>query len=136
MKKMPLSGRSLENPMLDCLMKHRVRNMQLKAFERMTSRSNRNSICNLLSQSSSRFKIWVFQRSLHKKSMSTFEVAIYSCETFAQKFNPNSSFCSWCIIYRLLGWELWFSGYGRRLMYERSWVQIPATKWIIFHILL
>ena len=38
-----------------------------------------------------------------------------------------------------LGREPWSSGYGRRLMFERLWVRIPApyTGWIdIFHIYL
>ena len=34
--------------------------------------------------------------------------------------------------------EPWSSGYGRRLMFQRSWVQIPApyTGWTFFHIYL
>ena len=30
--------------------------------------------------------------------------------------------------------EPWFSGYGRRLMFQRSWVQIlaPDTEWTFF----
>ena len=33
-----------------------------------------------------------------------------------------------------LGQEPWSSGYGRRLMFKRSWVQIPAqyTGWTFF----
>ena len=33
-----------------------------------------------------------------------------------------------------IGWELWSSGYGRRLVFKRSWVQIPAhdTGWTFF----
>ena len=36
------------------------------------------------------------------------------------------------------GREPWSSGYGRRLMFQRSWVWIPApyTGWIFFHIYL
>ena len=39
------------------------------------------------------------------------------------------SLCCW-------GWEPWSSGYGKRLMFRRSWVQIPApyTGWTFFHI--
>ena len=37
---------------------------------------------------------------------------------------------------RQIGREPWSSGYGRRLMFQRSWVQIPApyTGWTFFHI--
>ena len=36
------------------------------------------------------------------------------------------------------GQEPWSSGYGRRLMFQRLWVQIPApyTGWTFFHIYL
>ena len=36
----------------------------------------------------------------------------------------------------LIGREPWSSGYGRRLMFQRSWVWIPTqyTGWTIFHI--
>ena len=35
----------------------------------------------------------------------------------------------------LLGWEPWSCGYGRRLMFQRSWIRIPGpytTGWIFF----
>ena len=34
----------------------------------------------------------------------------------------------------MVGWEPWSCGYGRRLMFQRSWVRIPAlyTGWTFF----
>ena len=37
-----------------------------------------------------------------------------------------------------VGREPWSSSYGKRLMFQRSWVRIPApyTEWTFFHICL
>ena len=42
------------------------------------------------------------------------------------------------LVHKKLGWEPWSSGYGKRLMFQRSWVRIPAlyTGWTFFHIYL
>ena len=42
--------------------------------------------------------------------------------------STNSAVIKW--------WEPWYSGYGRRLMFQRSWVQIPApyTRWTFSHL--
>lgn len=47
--------------------------------------------------------------------------------------------CLSCLKYKQsmrCGRESWLSGYGRRLMLRRSWVQIPGlyTVWLFFHI--
>ena len=45
-----------------------------------------------------------------------------------------TNLCSPCNKYTLYGRESWSSGYGKRLMFQRLWVQIPApyTWWTFF----
>ena len=71
------------------------------------------------------FKFWI--EICRKRPTTTFH--------FQHFLNLRFAFC-----FRLNSWrkgrEPWYSGYGRRLMFQRSWVRIPAphTRWTFSHL--
>ena len=71
------------------------------------------------------FKFWI--EICRKRPTTTFH--------FQHFLNLRFAFC-----FRLNSWrkgrEPWYSGYGRRLMFQRSWVRIPVpyTGWTFSHL--
>ena len=82
---------------------------------------------------------------LNDRNNKTFEIASFSSlqngsYTLPRKPETDAGKTSFCRLWRLvgthkliifIGWEPWSSGYGRRLIFQRSWVWIPAlyTGW-------
>ena len=92
-------------------------------------------------------KLWLLSTSLPLTQKTWMDLAVGFSEVCLgmmrpQCFNIQQKACHffyWKVILTnkcILGREPWSSGYGRRLMFQRLWVRIPApfTGWTFFHI--